>query len=86
MRGSQTRYGPQMHDGPIQYAQAALIAKYPNGPPTKKPDNLVQLMKDVNDWVRQQPGYVPNNYNIGRSTVRRAWAALRDTNPDWKPK
>jgi hypothetical protein len=83
VKGSRTRYSPQGHYGPLQNAHAALVEMYPNGLPSKKPDNLVQLTKAVNDWLHQQPGYdpLPNKTpDIDRATVRRAWAALLDRN------
>ena len=68
--------GKRHNKGPIEFAQAALMAKFPNGLPEH--NNWNKLTVYVQGWLDQNPDWQRMGYGpVTRSTVRRAGDKLR---------
>jgi hypothetical protein len=76
IRASHTRHGPREEWGPIQWAQAAIIAIYRGSIPASI--NKARLHQAVNVWLENnKPDYSQTDDWLPRSTVVRALKELR---------
>jgi hypothetical protein len=84
IRAARTKHGPRGW-GKVEVAQAAIAARYPNGPPVHL--NYSKLARDVDADVRRDyPDFVATygetqeGFVVDAMTLRRALKKLREAN------
>jgi hypothetical protein len=72
-------YAPRPRRGPIEYAQGAIAALYPNGIPHNL--NVSDLRRRVNKYLDQDPSWRAAGHKpVPRSTILRALKELEEAN------